>query len=99
RSGLLTGLKRDAYGMYLIHYGFVVWLQYALLPGGMNAILKAAIVFTGTLALSWGVSAALRQIPVFALVLGAGRSIPKERSVSEPMPQHAALATRQPARR
>ena len=34
RLRMLDGLKRDAYGMYLVHYVFVVWLQYALLGVG-----------------------------------------------------------------
>ena len=29
---VLTSLSRNAYGIYLLHYGFVLWLQYALLP-------------------------------------------------------------------
>ena len=35
--------------MYLIHYVFAVWFQYALLGAGLFAIGKAAIVFGGTL--------------------------------------------------
>ena len=38
RLRMLEGLKRDAYGMYLVHYVFVVWLQYALLGVAMAAI-------------------------------------------------------------
>src|SRR5262249_37744021 len=49
RSPVLDTLKRDAYGMYLVHYVFVVWLQYALLAAGLLAVVKGAIVFGGTL--------------------------------------------------
>ena len=52
--------------MYLIHYTFVVWLQYALLALVWPAAAKGTIVFAGTLAASWGVTAALRQIPLAA---------------------------------
>ena len=27
----LTGLRNNAYGMYLVHYPFIVWLQFGLL--------------------------------------------------------------------
>ena len=37
RLAVLDSLKTNAYGMYLIHYVFVVWLQYALLPAGLPA--------------------------------------------------------------
>ena len=36
RSRVLDSLKANAYGMYLIHYVFVVWLQYALLPAELR---------------------------------------------------------------
>jgi peptidoglycan/LPS O-acetylase OafA/YrhL len=50
-------LSASAYGIYLLHYPFVVWSQYVLLPSDIGAIPKATIVFTGSLALSWGCSA------------------------------------------
>jgi hypothetical protein len=70
----LDGLKRDAYGMYLVHYGFVVWLQYALLGAELAAVVKGSIVFGGTLLLSWGTIAAIRRIPPAAQVIGADRA-------------------------
>jgi surface polysaccharide O-acyltransferase-like enzyme len=70
----LDNLKDNAYGMYLIHYLFVVWLQFAFLGVALPAILKATIVFAGTLALSWGAVAALRQAPPVAQILGAERT-------------------------
>lgn len=53
RTRILDSLSLNAYNMYLLHYVFIVWLQYALLPVALFAIGKAAIVFGGTLALSW----------------------------------------------
>lgn len=64
RSWVLDSLSRNAYGMYLIHYVFVVWLQYALLSAPLFAIAKAAIVFGVTLVLSWAASAAWGHLPV-----------------------------------
>jgi peptidoglycan/LPS O-acetylase OafA/YrhL len=76
RARVLDSLKANAYGMYLIHYVFVVWLQYALLPADMPALAKGAIVFAGTLALSWVLTAALRKVPAVAQVIGADRPSP-----------------------
>jgi hypothetical protein len=57
-------LRDDAYGIYVVHYIFVLWLQYALLDAtALGAVPKALIVFAGTLALSWGVTVLLRKIP------------------------------------
>jgi hypothetical protein len=56
-------LRDNAYGIYLVHYGFVSWLQYSILSSSLSALPKAAIVTLGALALSWGTSAALRSIP------------------------------------
>lgn len=69
----LDSLKQNAYGMYLVHYLFVIWLQYALLPPNLPAIVKAGTVFVGTVALSWGATAAFRRLPRLAGILGAGR--------------------------
>ncbi|WP_407179015.1 acyltransferase family protein [Bradyrhizobium sp. STM 3562] len=56
---VLDSLSRNAYGIYLLHYVFVVWLQYALLTIPFDALAKAAIVLCGALALSWGASSGL----------------------------------------
>jgi glucans biosynthesis protein C len=71
RSRVLESLSRNAYGMYLIHYVFVVWLQYALLNAPLFAFAKAAIVFGATLVLSWIGAAALRRLPLRSLKGGA----------------------------
>jgi glucans biosynthesis protein C len=62
RSRVLDSLSRNAYGMYLVHYAFVVWMQYALLTAPLFAFAKAAIVFGVTLGLSWSMSEALRRL-------------------------------------
>ena len=69
RSHVLDSLRDNAYGMYLIHYALVSWLQYALLKTGLPAIAKGSVVFLGTLALSWSVTAALRRIPGVARIV------------------------------
>jgi Acyltransferase family len=62
-KNLLDPLRADAYGMYIVHYIFCLWLQYALLSAPLPAIAKALIVFVGTVGLSWGTTAAVRRIP------------------------------------
>ena len=62
-------LRANAYGMYVTHYAFVNWLQYALLGAALSGAAKAMLVFLGAVALSWGLTAALRRIPAVARVL------------------------------
>jgi len=76
RMRLFDSLKENAYGMYLIHYLFIVWLQFAMLATALPAILKAAVVFAGTLTLSWAASAALRQVSAVAQIIGEARHGP-----------------------
>lgn len=59
----LDPLRNDAYGIFLVHYVFVLWIQYALFAVDLLAIVKALGAFIGTLLLSWATSAALRRIP------------------------------------
>jgi glucans biosynthesis protein C len=70
----LAGIKDGAYGMYLVHYLFVVWLQFSLLDTALPAFIKGAVVFGGTLMLSWGSIAALRRVPSIGQIIGAGRA-------------------------
>lgn len=65
RFALWDSLSANAYGIYLVHYLFVVWGQYALLGWDIGAIPKALCVFIGALGLSWGCVAGFRAIPSF----------------------------------
>lgn len=60
---MLDPLQHDAYGIFLVHYVVVLWIQYYLFDIDIPAIAKALISLIGTLALSWGASALLRMIP------------------------------------
>ena len=66
---IFDSLRENAYGINLIHYAIVSWLQYALLKAQLSAIEKAFIVFTGTLALSWIAIAAIRRVPAVARLI------------------------------
>jgi surface polysaccharide O-acyltransferase-like enzyme len=69
RNRVLDSLRDNAYGVYLVHYALVSWLQYALLKTALPAIAKGSAVFLGTLVLSWSATAALRRIPAVARVI------------------------------
>ena len=68
-GGIMNSLRDNAYGMYVIHYAFVSWLQYALLKSQLSGLTKGLLVTAGTVMLSWGIVAMLRRIPVVARVL------------------------------
>ena len=75
RSQVLDNLAENAFGIYLFHYAFVIWLQYAFLPLAWFAIVKAMIVFGGTMALSWSMAVAIRLVPVGPLLVGSERRL------------------------
>jgi peptidoglycan/LPS O-acetylase OafA/YrhL len=60
---ILDPMQADAYGMFLVHYPIVLWLQYWLFDLDLPAIVKAAVAFVLIVALSWAATAALRKIP------------------------------------
>jgi peptidoglycan/LPS O-acetylase OafA/YrhL len=84
RTRILDSLSVNAYSMYLLHYVFIVWLQYALLPVALFAAGKAAIVFGGTLALSWAAAVAFGNVSWADYLAQAKRSM--RASFSEPAP-------------
>jgi hypothetical protein len=65
RSGwsVLDPMQKDAYGMFLVHYAFALWIQYWLYNVDLPAIIKVLIGLAFTLATSWALTAALRKIP------------------------------------
>jgi surface polysaccharide O-acyltransferase-like enzyme len=69
RSKMWDSLTANAYGIYLVHYAFVSWLQYSLLKAALPGIAKGSLVILGALALSWATVAALRRIPAVGRVL------------------------------
>ena len=73
RRPIIDNLSESAYGIYLVHYLFITWLQYILLGVALFAIAKAAIVFTGTLVLSWATTAAMCRVPIGGRLVGANR--------------------------
>jgi glucan biosynthesis protein C len=66
---ILDNLSANAYGIYLVHYAVVLWIQFALLSVSWPAWGKFSVVFVGGLALSWGVSELARRVPAVRRVL------------------------------
>src|SRR5262249_44532923 len=65
-----ASLTDNAYGIYLVHYGFVGWVQYALLSPKLPAITKGGILVAGTLAISVRRSAGWGRVRVRAQFSG-----------------------------
>ena len=66
---LLDLLRPSAYGIYLVHYIFIIWLQYAVYDLALSAFAKFAIVFVCTLSLSWALTLLLRRVPLIARII------------------------------
>ena len=66
---VLDALQPSAYGIFLVHYVFILWLQYALYDYSLPAVVKFAVVFAGTLSMSWGITVILRKLPVVARMI------------------------------
>lgn len=66
---LLDAMQPSAYGIFLVHYIFIVWLQYVVYDPAWPAGVKAAVVFAGTLGGSWLITIWLRKIPFIARML------------------------------
>jgi peptidoglycan/LPS O-acetylase OafA/YrhL len=73
RRPILGRISDHAYGIYLFHYVFVIWAQYALLDVPLPAIGKGAIVLAVTLAMSWTLSAAVNSAPLGARLMRGER--------------------------
>jgi surface polysaccharide O-acyltransferase-like enzyme len=72
---ILDRFRESSFGIFLIHYVPLLWLQYGLYGISLSpipqvtAILKALTVFAATLAISWLATLALRRIPGATRVL------------------------------
>jgi surface polysaccharide O-acyltransferase-like enzyme len=69
RVRIFDSLSENSYGIYIVHYVFVTWLQYLLLESGLAPLVKGIVVFVGTLILSWALVASIRRIPAVEKVI------------------------------
>ncbi len=63
RAAWWDNLVSHAYLIYLIHYSFVIWLQYLLVNANLPAFLKFLLVFSFSLSLSWFAASLLKKVP------------------------------------
>ncbi|MGH6739162.1 MAG: acyltransferase family protein [Bradyrhizobium sp.] len=66
---LLDAMRPSAYGIFLVHYIFIIWLQYVVYDPAWSPFVKFAIVFAGTLAGSWATVILLRKIPAIGRMI------------------------------
>jgi peptidoglycan/LPS O-acetylase OafA/YrhL len=66
RNRVLDNFANNSYGMYLVHYPFVTWTQFALLNAHLPPALKALCVLVTAVGLAWITAALLRRIPAVA---------------------------------
>jgi glucans biosynthesis protein C len=69
RSATGDSLAANAYGIYLLHWPIVLWLQYALLRLRLGAIEKGLLVLASGFTLSWLASGLLRRVPGVARIV------------------------------
>jgi peptidoglycan/LPS O-acetylase OafA/YrhL len=62
-------LSANSYGIYLVHYVFVIWIQYLALPWSMPAFEKGLAVSLAAVGASWMTTALLRQSKIIAHVI------------------------------
>jgi hypothetical protein len=70
---IFEGVAENAYGIYLFHYFFVMWTQYALLHISVPGVVKGVVVFGVTLVLSWALSVAVCRTWVGNRLIGGRR--------------------------
>lgn len=61
RQKYFDSLSANAYLIYLLHFVFVTWLQYILLPFDLPAILKFFLTFIFSVAASWSLAICLKK--------------------------------------
>ena len=66
---MFDSLRDNAYGMYLIHYVFVSFVQYSLLRFAFPGLVKGFLAFSAVLALSLVTTATLRRVPAIARLI------------------------------
>ena len=62
-------MAQPVYDIYLLHFIPLIWLQYVVYDPAFPAFVKFAIVFTGTLSMSWALTVLLRKITVAARMI------------------------------
>jgi peptidoglycan/LPS O-acetylase OafA/YrhL len=61
QANWLDGLNKDSYGIYIIHFLFVAWIQYLLIDITIPGLYKPIITAILSIALSWLISDVIRK--------------------------------------
>ena len=69
RRAAFESLSANAFGIFLLHYPIVSWLQYSLRSAEISGAAKGSLVIVLAVGLSWLMTAALRQIPSIRRIL------------------------------
>lgn len=69
---VLDNLATDSYAIYLIHYTFVVWLQFLASGAGVADAFKPWLVLLLAIPISWLAADLLRRLPIARTLLTAG---------------------------
>ncbi|MGD0812452.1 MAG: acyltransferase family protein [Verrucomicrobiota bacterium] len=69
RCPIWQSLSSSSYGIYLVHYPIVNWLQHAVLSWDFSGRAKGIAVTLCGLALSWSLVAILRQTRIVARII------------------------------
>jgi surface polysaccharide O-acyltransferase-like enzyme len=97
----LDPVAKNALGIYVVHYPFSVWLQFALLGVAVFALAKATIVFGLSLAASLALIALLRLVPFGSYLVGEAPRplqirLPRFRARTEEAPAAIPLTPNRP---
>ena len=68
-SPICDSLAANSYGIYVVHYAFVAWLQFALLQVSLSGLEKAPFVTAAAYLASWLTTAAVRRLPGVARIV------------------------------
>ena len=66
---IFDSLAANSYGIFIVHYAFVAWLQFALLDASLSGAEKWGLVAAAAYAMSWLATAAARRIPAIARIV------------------------------
>ena len=69
RYRILDSFSNNSFGIYIVHYSFMTWLQYWLLPSKIHPFFKGTFVFIATVIFCWIIIAAIRKIPYVKKVI------------------------------
>ena len=68
-TGIGDSLSANAYGIYVVHWPIVLWLQLALVLTPLGPVAKGLLAIVAGFGLSWLAAALLRAVPGVSRVL------------------------------